>query len=64
MTLYSILLFTTEENMPASVAIVLEKQTDKVEMLSLQENGLLHADGFGKVSPFKKTQSDSEDLLM
>ena len=50
--------------MPASVAIVLEKQTDKVEMLSLQENGLLHADGFGKVSPIKKTQSDSEDRLM
>lgn len=50
--------------MPASEAIVSEKQTDKPKVLSLHENDLFHNDGFVNIFPDTSIHRESLNLLM
>ena len=50
--------------MPASEAIVSEKQTDKPKVLSLHENDLFHNDGFVNIFPNTSIHRESLNLLM
>lgn len=53
-----------KRNTPASVTVVSEKQTDKLEIFILQEKVLFQAVGFGKLSSPIKAHKDSLFLVM